>query len=93
MYKHHHKRLPSVLDKFAKNCDIHDHDTRQSKHLHIPDFSTDRGEMSFKTQAVMIWNKIIKFLKVDIKIGTFKKHLKALIISIGKLNESFLSIC
>ena len=90
MFKYHHKRLPSVLDKFVKNCDIHDHDTRQSKHLHIPDFSTDPGEMSFKTQAVMIWNKILKSLKVDIKIGTFKKHLKAFVISKGRLNQSFI---
>ena len=80
MYKHHHGWLPSVLNTFRKNSDIHDHNTRQAGYLEIPKFSSDLGKMSFKYQAVKIWNDIHKFLKVDIKIGTFKKHLKTYLI-------------
>ena len=80
MYKHHHGWLPSVLNTFRKNSDIHDHNTRQAGYLEIPKFSSDLGKMSFKYQAVKIWNNIHKFLKVDIKIGTFKKHLKTYLI-------------
>ena len=56
--------------------------TRQANYLHIPKVSTELGKRSFKYQAVNIWNDIYKFLKVDIKIGTFKKHLKSYLIKL-----------
>ena len=80
MYKYHHGWLPSVLDMFSKNSDVHNYGTRQANYLKIPQFFTDLGQMSFRYQAVKIWNNIYKFLKVDIKIGTFKKHLKSYLI-------------
>ena len=80
MYKHHHGQLPEVLNIFTKNQDVHNHDTRQAGHLKIPNLFSDIGHMSFKYQAVKIWNRISKFLKVDIKIGTFKKHLKTFLL-------------
>ena len=80
MYKHHHGWLPNVLNVFRKNSDIHDHDTRQANNLEIPKFDTGIGQRSFKYQAVKIWNNILKFLIVDIKIGTFKKYLKTYLI-------------
>ena len=49
--------------------------TRQAECLEVPKFTSELGIRSFKFQAVRIWNNVFKFLKVDIKIGTFKKHL------------------
>ena len=80
MYKYHHGWLPSVLDMFKKNSDIHHYSTRQANYLQIPKVTTELGKMSFKYQAAKIWNDIYKFLKVEIKIGTFKKYLKTYLI-------------
>ena len=80
MYKYHHGWLPSVLNLFRRNSDVHTYSTRQANYLHVPKVSSELGKMSFKYQAVKIWNNIHKFLKVDIKIGTFKKHLKSYLI-------------
>ena len=78
MYKYHHGWLPGVLDIFTKNDDVYT--TRHANYFVIPRFSTKLGQMSFKYQAVKIWNDIYKFLDVDIKIGTFKKYLKTYLI-------------
>ena len=83
MYKYYHDQLPEVLNIFTKNSEIHGYDTRQADHLQIPYFSSGIGNMSFKFQAVRIWNKILTFLKVKIKIGTFKKHLKTFLLKNG----------
>ena len=80
MYKYHHGWLPTVLNMFEKNNDIHTHNTRQAQYLHTPKITSELGKMSFRFQAVKIWNNIYKFLNVDIKIGTFKKHLKTFLI-------------
>ena len=80
MYKHYHGWLPSVLNIFRKNRDRHNYCTRQAECLEVPSFTTELGIRSFKFQAVKIWNTIYKFLKVDIKIGTFKKYLKTFLI-------------
>ena len=80
MYKYHHGWLPNVLNMFEKNSDIHAHTTRQAGYLHSPSVSSELGKMSFRFQAVKIWNNIYKFLNVNIKIGTFKKHLKTFLI-------------
>ena len=88
MYKHHHGQLPEVLNIFTKNSEVHGYDTRQADHLQIPYFSSGIGKMSFKFQAVKIWNKILTFLKVKIKIGTFKKHLKTFLIKNESINNT-----
>ena len=67
---------------FEKNNDIHTHNIRQAQYLHTPKISSELGKMSFRFQAVKIWNNIYKFLNVDIKIGTFKKHLKTFLINL-----------
>ena len=81
MYKHHHKKLPQILNLFEHNSDIHDHNTRQSNMLHVPIYRKDYGKRSFRYQAVNIWNDIYSSLSVNIKIGTFKSNLKSFLIS------------
>ena len=81
MYKYHHGWLPGVLNFFTKNSERYAYSTRQAECLEVPSFTTELGIRSFKFQAVRIWNNIYKFLKVDIKIGTFKKHLKMFLIN------------
>ena len=78
------RQTPSVKQhtKVAakKNSDKYEYRTRQAECLEVPTFTTELGIRSFKFQAVRIWNNVFKFLKVDIKIGTFKKHLKTFLI-------------
>ena len=81
MYKYHHSMLPPVLDMFVKNCQIHCYNTRQSD-LHVPQCRTELGKISFKYQAVMVWNHIYRSVDVNIDIGTFKCHLKSHLLSI-----------
>ena len=80
MFKHHHGWLPGVLNIFKKNREKYEYSTRQAECLEVPRFTSELGIRSFKFQAVRIWNNIFKFLKVDIKIGTYKKHLKTFLI-------------
>ena len=76
MYKYYHNDLPHVFDMFEKNVNIHQYSTCQSGMLHVPRCRTELGKMSFRYQALVIWNKIYSNIKVDVKIGTFKHHLK-----------------
>ena len=82
MYKYHHSMLPPVLDMFVKNCQVHSCNTRQSDHLHVPKCRTELSKMSFKYQAVMVWNHIYQSVDVNIGIGAFKRHLKSHLLSI-----------
>ena len=82
MYKYHHSMLPPVLDMFVKNCQVHSYNTRQSDHLHVPKCRTELSKMSFKYQAVMVWNHIYQSVDVNIGIGTLKRHLKSHLLSI-----------
>ena len=82
MYKHSHHWLSSIFDMFTKNSDIHQYYTRQSELLHIPIFNTEIGKRSFRAQATTIWNHIYTNVEsLDIKIGTFKKHLKIFLLN------------
>ena len=82
MYKYHHSMLPPVLDMFVKICQDHSYNTRQSDLLHVHQCRTELGKMSFKYQAVMVWNHIYLSVDVYISIGTFKCHLKSHLFSI-----------
>ena len=68
--------LSQIFYFFQKNSDIHDHDTRQSQLLHGPKPNTEFIKRSFRYQAVQLWNEFQCHIMVDIKLGTFKKHLK-----------------
>ena len=83
MYKYHHSQLPDVIKNlFTTNYEIHNRSTRQSHLLHIPKCRTTLGERSFKHQATKIWNNLRENLNVDVKIGTYKKHLKSYLLNI-----------
>jgi len=68
-------KLSQIFNIFQRNSEIHDHDTRQL--LHLPKPRTEYGKRSFRYQAVQIWNELYNHIRVDMKIGTFKKNLKS----------------
>ena len=77
MYKFHNNMLPIVFDvMFTRNSDVHSHNTRQRNLMRVPLYTSELGQNSFKYQAVKIWNLIRQNMDIDIKISTFKLHLK-----------------
>ena len=78
MYKFYHGKLSQIFNIFQRNSEIHDHDTRQL--LHLPKPKTEYGKRSFRYQAVQIWNELYNHIRVDIKIGTFKKKMKSYLL-------------
>ena len=83
MYKFYRGFLPENFDTFfTKNSEVHDHDTRQAKCLHLPMFHTELGKRSFKYKSVIIWNQLLEIMpSFVVSISTFKSHLKNYLIS------------
>ena len=78
MYKFHHSMLPNTIScMFVTNKDIHQHFTRQFHHLHPPKIASELGRKSFKYTASLLWNRTMVAINVNVKIGTFKKHMKS----------------
>ena len=91
MFKFHHEKLPLILKKFfTKNCAIHSYNTRQKYLLHIPRFDKEVGKRSFRLRAAISWNHLLQNLNsLDIRISTFKTHLKQyLIVHNESIHES-----
>ena len=80
MYRYHYGWLAGVFDIFKKNSDKYEYRTCQAECPKVLTFTIELGIHSFKFRSFRICNNIFKFLKVDIKIGTFKKHLKTFLI-------------
>ena len=75
----------SALQKFECffecNKDVHDYNTRQTNHYHLPCIRTNLGKFGFRYQGAFIWNEI---LKLDISIESeysFSKNLKTAILN------------
>ena len=103
MYRIHHGDITMLDGYFIKNSNIHNHNTRQSDHYHVPSFKTNLGKACFKYQGALIWNNILKH-EIDINASDhlFAKNIKGLILQkvlwsdIGNcspLLEILLSLC
>ena len=76
MYKLNYFKLPDIFPMFVHNYEIHDYETRQLKHFHLPPCRTNFSNMSIKYQGPIIWNEISSNVDIDCSIGTFKKRAK-----------------
>ena len=56
MYRIHHGDITMLDGYFIKNSNIHNYNTRQSDHYHVPSFKTNLGKACFKYQGALIWN-------------------------------------
>ena len=62
-------RLYVFNSSSKNNKDVHTHFTRQARHLH-----------SFVFQSVVIWNKIIENINVNVSLVRFKYSLKDFLV-------------
>ena len=78
MYKFENCKLPSVISSmFYRNCDVHQVDTRQSHHLHIPAIRHEYSKRSFKYQAIKIYNAYCDMFNFSLSAFVFKKNIKS----------------
>ena len=75
MYKMSHDMLPIVISEMYKqNKDVHSHDTRRSKLLHIPHGTHTK---TFRYKSTLIWNELtIKNVDSNVSFPKYKKKLK-----------------
>ena len=81
MFRIHHRDITMLDGFFIKNSNIHNYNTRQTDHYHIPSFKTNLGKACFRYQGALIWNDILKH-EIDISASDhlFAKNIKGLIL-------------
>ena len=77
MFKVKHLSAPSVLwDLFIENKkSVHDYNTRQREHFHVPLASRNYLQRSICYKGVDIWNRVCKYIPYDCSFFTFKYSL------------------
>jgi len=78
MFKVHHGIITMFGDMFIKNKDIHNYETRQSDHYHIPSSDKEIGKANFRYNGAITWNSIL-ILNLDLNVSDylFAKNLKS----------------
>ena len=74
--------LPNLLPEainviFCRNDQMHDHDTRNKKDLHLVKIETKLyGEKTVSFQRTTFWNNLLKYLKETTSVHFFKARVK-----------------
>ena len=85
MYRIYIDDITLFNSMFIKNVQVHNYDTRQKDHYHLPCFKTRLGKISLRYNGVIVWNSILTCgIQVDVSQAVFSKTLKCSIIE-GKL--------
>ena len=71
------RKLAAIFDdKFSRNDDIHNHNTKLNVHLHVPLTETNLVKTSVCYTGVTRWNYHIKFTDTYCSLDVYKKRLK-----------------
>ena len=82
MFKYSHNLLPRIVQNFfTTNRAIHNYPTRNANKLRIPLARTTIADKFIKKTGVGLWNDLDATLTRNLKIGTFKIHLKKILIA------------
>ena len=78
MYRVHNGQIPELFEGyFTRNCDVHDHYTRQRLFLHVPKVKRKLGKFGIRYRGVCIWNEILKLgINPDTSEAVFVKTVK-----------------
>ena len=78
MYRVHNGQMPELFEGYwTRNCDVHDHYTRQRLFLHIPKVKGNLGKFGIHYRGVYIWNEILKLgINPDTSKAAFVKTVK-----------------
>jgi hypothetical protein len=80
-YVHHVKDLPEIYQNyFTFNDQIHSHNTRASRSLHIAHFDSNWGRRSIKVLGSQLWNNVPKSTRCLKNFTKFKKAIKQMLI-------------
>ncbi len=72
VFKHQNESLPDIFkDLFTENSNIHSHNTRQSRKLHIDYPKNKFGKLKTKHQGTIIWNAIPPRIQNSNTVKTF----------------------
>ena len=81
MFKIHNDESHMFKAFFIKNSEIHEHETRQKYHYHIPSFKTKLGKNSLRYTGAVLWNEILKLgLNPETSDYSFSKGLKSALL-------------
>ena len=83
MYQVYHKKTLNVfLSMFSFNSAVHNHNTRQSSHYHLPPANKNLTKSSLHYRGAVIWN-VIKSCDVptDVSMGVFSQKFRHSIIN------------
>ena len=80
MYKIYHKQLPPLFNMFVRTSDMHAYSTRQYDSFHIEYVPTLRSQRTVKITGSKLWNIVSRKINIHCKIGTYKVHLKKIIL-------------
>ena len=82
MFKIMKGTVPPVLNyMFNYNLNVHGHNTRQSRKLHIPLARTELMKRTFRHKGVNVWNTVLDKVDCNCSFYCFKKRLKAHLLS------------
>ena len=74
--KYQNSELPDHFQQyFQSNSSFHSHQTRQSNQLHVPLYSTTRGQFSLKYKGVSSWNAHSHLMTNSSSLSTYKRSL------------------
>ena len=78
MYHWYTKQIPCLFNSLFQSVrDVHEYDTRQSCHLHIPIVKTNLGKCRLSYNGTVLWNNILKAnINPETSEAVFAKTLK-----------------
>ena len=78
MYRWYTKQIHCLFDSLFQTVrNVHEYDTRQSCHLHIPIVKTNRGKCKLSYNGTVLWNNILKAnINPETSEAEFAKTLK-----------------
>ena len=81
MFKIHNDESHMFKAFFIKKSEIHEHETRQKYHYHIPSFKTNLGKNSLRYTGAVLWNKILKLgLNLETSDYIFSAGFKSVLL-------------
>ena len=80
MYKLYHEKLPPLFNMFQRISNVHNYSTRQYDSFYIDYVPTLRSQRTIKITGPKLWNKISSQINIHCKIGTYKTHLKKIVL-------------
>ena len=81
MFKVHKNTVPDFFqDYFVANSSVHNYNTRQKNHLHIPRWRNDKMKNSIRVKGVYIWNFVSNHLTTSCDLNMFRRNLRKSIL-------------